>query len=599
MQYYKILAKEVEKRISILKPYIDSDESTEGKTGAPEISEKPSSLNLSEQDICDSDSAITSSNFFVDLSVSFNHTNVHSFIARQRSPSPPIEIPERDYNCINKTKELILDTESSGRNKNGNRFSRSFNICKVEPSDPFATSKNMEELHETSSKNFTGSLNDLYSESIREQSPQLIRQRSYTILNPSPQLLAHLKVQSLNTGVEMTCISMSESLSNLSSPNKKRRSWDLESAKVKWSSMAQELRQKQMGRAMSSVTKRRQQTVAAVGGPPRGPAPKVTPKSEPIQRARKLSPLKIASNNTTVKENLISKTRPTSSNSPKSPKTQLISESEDPAAKVRELYEKIQNQQLIQMASLVEKQKREQILLQQVFEEQNNLLFKQLKTICPKSPIEAKEAWSDKQHKPDRRPVSLSQLMDHQLPNELGSPSTQTDKFLENCKDALKRSRDLTNSLQKVTNISPQSPTRSRYEGSLTRTHSPVQRNASRRLNYETSASASADKEYEPMLTDRTNDTMADLNVTFPSDSDEGRNDVSATRRKDVLATRRKDVTMIHQSLPSVTTRCASTESAIRSMERTIQESINSCRRNRSNHVKAESTLEQVNILVV
>ncbi|XP_047991288.1 uncharacterized protein LOC125230236 isoform X2 [Leguminivora glycinivorella] len=179
-----------------------------------------------------------------------------------------------------------------------------------------------------------------------------------------------------------------------------------------------------------------------------------------------------------------------------------------PASKVKELYERIQSQQIQQMANLVEKQKREQMLLQQAFDEQNRILYRQLKTICPKSPVEAKAAWADKV---DRGPVSLSQLINHKSPDSLTSTLTDTHNNLSKCAEVLKKSKDITCSIKK------QNQVESGTGGSETRTHSPKRTRTSRKLSYDTSS----DREFEPVLTDRTSDTLAGLNVTFTSDSDE------------------------------------------------------------------------------
>lgn len=651
MQYYKLLAKEVEKRISLLKPYVlDSDtDSSEDKTDAPELPESEQSYELPPEQIqagfnvnIDKITAVTqetavenvcvksprlyspdlyenvASNitnhhvtmtntittpsvtnspkkFVIDLSLSINESgrNVLETIKNNsRCSPPPVELPERDYDCPKNIvqKEILTDVETVGKKGKQSNIVEdivnfSFSIDKDVLSNPFPDLPiKPEGPSSLSSKSFTGSLIDIHTESIKESqmSTKLVRQSSYTLLQPSPQLLAHLEVQSMNTGIDMNCISMSESLSNLSSPNKKRRSWDLESAKVKWSSMALELNQKNVtntakinganktvaGKPTPKKTQQRSPSRSrsvAQEKPRTARVPaKVPPKSEPIQRPNKksLSPVRnIPSTRAVSKEPVVAKTSNVSNQikEPSSPKpvTQLISESEDPAARVRELYEKIQKQQLIQMASLVDKQKKEQLLLQQVFEEQNNLLYKQLKTICPKSPIEVKEAWGDKvTESPDRGPVSLSQLINHKSSDNSGYNSpvsttlAETNNYISHCDDVLKRSKDITSTIkrqptnsagrsQSVNGAKTASP-RSKTDGSRTRTQSPVNRTASRRLDYDASASSFD----EPMLTDRTNDTMADLNVTFPSDhSDECYPFVHNGN-----ASQCKEVTVVHRS---------------------------------------------------
>ncbi|KAL0882802.1 hypothetical protein ABMA27_016348 [Loxostege sticticalis] len=640
MQYYKLLAKEVEKRISVLKPYVlDSDsDSSEDKTDAPELPENEQSYELPKEEIqagfninidkitavtnettlercnlkkpqpysvsADFYNNVTVSNtigtptvtnspkkFVIDLSLSINESGRNVLETLKKSPqnsSPPIDLPERDCDYPKKItqKEILTEVESSSKNsKQKNTLEDlvnfSFSIDKDALSDPFPEfSLNQDGPSSLSSKSFTGSLIDIHTESMKESQmgSKMIRQRSYTLLKPSPQLLAHLEVQSLNTGVEMSCISMSESFSNLSSPSKKRRSWDLESAKVKWSSMALELNQKNVTNApkvngvnktnvCKTTPKKTQQPSPArsrsvVQEKPRRPSmpAKPTPKSEPIQRPtnkKSLSPVRNTptSRAVPIKEPPCPKTpNPSKESVASKPLTVPISESDDPAARVRELYEKIQKQQLIQMANLVEKQKKEQMLLQQVFEEQNNILYKQLKTICPKSPVEAKEAWADKNvEHGDRGPVSLSQLINHKTPERSGYESpvsstlTETNNYLSHCDDVLKRSKDITSNIKKQQpvarptqhqNGAKTSSPRAKTDGSRTRTNSPTSRNTSRRLNYDTSASS--ERDFEPMLTDRTNDTMADLNVTFPSDySDDGHSIVHNGNNKDITVVHR------------------------------------------------------------
>lgn len=699
MQYYKLLAKEVEKRIDLLKPYVtDSDTgSLEDKTDAPDLPPDYDPLyqctkqdvqdvydiniaiskdnlcrpepfqtvtsNLSKDRRTDSPDLCHQQNFVIDLSVNINDCG-KDLLEKVRNPqlSDP---PERDYNntpkkkvLCSKEKELLTDTDDPFSCKKPKEitedllsFKFDFDNVVLNQSDPLPDMSMEDGPSSLSAKSFTGSLNNIHRESQKETS-SLLRQSSYTVLNPSPQLIAHLKVQSLSTGVDVTSISMSESLSNING-YKKRRSWDLESAKVKWSSMALELKQKKVVGTKPNVNKnipnktpparklRNTSPIRASSVVPdknrRGSLPnKQQPKSEPIQRANKSPVRNIASNRTIVKEQITKPNQKTLSQKPspkqspnqspnqsptkqspnqtltkkyfpinKSPNlppnlplnrqpvskqdlNQIISNSEDPAERVRELYEKIQNQQLQQMNNLIEKQRREQMLLQQVFEEQNSILYKQLKTICPKSPIEVKEAWGDKfQHTPDRGPVSLSQLINHKPETRAESPIsstlTDTQNNLNKCDTVLNRSRNLTASMKRQSRRSPPAKPRSDKsptDGSRTRTHSPSYRPiaTSRRLNYDTSPSPVSDfgatsvsREFEPLMTDRTNDTMAGLNVSFPTDSD----DCPAAYNSGYSQCGGKEITMIHCPQPSNVAPRSSTDSAIRVMEQTIQDSMN------------------------
>ncbi|XP_028175206.1 uncharacterized protein LOC114363619 isoform X2 [Ostrinia furnacalis] len=689
MQYYKLLAKEVEKRISLLKPYIidtDSD-SSEDKTDAPELPENEQSYELPQEEIqagfninidkivavtnettleksilnspppCsittdfynNITSNVTVSNtiatptvtsspkkFVIDLSLSINETGRNVLETLKKSPqhsSPPIDLPERDYDSPKNVtqKEVLTDVESCKKsskqqNKTDDIVNFSFSIDKDILSDPFPDlSINQDGPSSLSSKSFTGSLIDIHTESMKESQigPQLIRQRSYTLLKPSPQLLAHLEVQSMNTGIDMSCISMSESFSNLSSPGKKRRSWDLESAKVKWSSMALELNQKNVINAAKVNGVNKTNVAKPIPKKTQQPSPqrsrsvvqektrrpnmptKPIPKSEPIQKQpprKSFSPVRNVPTTRAVpiKEPVSTKTPNSSQESVASkPSTIPISESEDPAARVRELYEKIQKQQLIQMANLVEKQKKEQQLLQQVFEEQNNILYKQLKTICPKSPVEAKEAWADKNNdRADRGPVSLSQLINHKTPESSGFDSpvsvtlTETNNYINHCDDVLKRSKDITSNIKKQQPIArPQngaktSSPRIKTDGSRTRTHSPTSRNTSRRLNYDTSASS--ERDFEPLLTDRTNDTMADLNVTFPSDHSE---DGHSIHNGTVI---NKDITVVHRAPLSAGSghHSRTPDVTLRSLEEPLQTPMSICRRPMKQFV-SQPTAEQ------
>lgn len=563
MQYYKLLAKEVEKRIQTLKPLIiDSDtESNEDKTDAPDLPESEQSYDIpSENDhngvkekyleveestgrLCNSNtydnlssnltadtesiSSKLSSKLVIDLSLSINETG-RNLIDSPNSSQTLNDLPERDCVC---PQRKSLNTDSSNTIKD-DKLSFSLSINKDAVPDQIATIHfSQDGPSSLSSKSFTGSLNDIHKESVKESPNPLIRQRSYTLLKPSPVLMAHLEVQSINTGMDVTSISMSESMSNISYSNKKRRSWDLESAKEKWSSMALELKEKNVPKSIKNGVKKPLIRKMPQSAPPRAkslaldkvkrsPPKPSSPKTEPLHKPKKTpSPVVNSAQNNPKQTNTVA-------NQKKDESVKKPIAEEDPATRVRELYEKIQKQQLIQMANLVEKQKKEQMLLQQVFEEQNNLLFTQLKTICPKSPNEVKEAWSDMNKEASRGPVSLSQLINNKPTEHSESPVistlTETKNYLNYCDNVLKKSRDITSGMKKQTHKNtPQiekSPKPS--DGSRTRTHSPVRRNTptSRKLVYETSVSSG--REYEPLLTDRTNDTMADLNVTFPSDEE-------------------------------------------------------------------------------
>ncbi|XP_045773331.1 uncharacterized protein LOC123872825 isoform X1 [Maniola jurtina] len=655
MQYYKLLAKEVEKRIQTLRPLItESDtESSDDKTDAPDLPDSEHSYELSQDDVQSSSNAnndkvkavttekclddceisrvqasntfdnITSnfdtdstcsklsSKFVIDLSLSVNETG-KNLLDSQNSPAD--DLPERDCDCPQKETKVLTNSDSNNgfdSTIKDEKLSFSVSINKNILKDPSDAHFNHNGPSSLSSKSFTGSLDDIHMESIKtSQAAPLVRQRSYTVLIPSPMLLAHLEVQSINTGVEVTSISMSESLSNISNTNKKRRSWDLESAKQKWSSMALELKKKNIiSNSKSAYSTAKNVSVKPVrkvqSTQPKARSlaqerlkrspPKSMNRSEPIQKPKKaVSPIR----NSHPAQNTVKTPATQTANHKKemeNKKQKPISESEDPATRVRELYEKIQKQQLIQMANLVEKQKKEQMLLQQVFEEQNNLLFTQLKTICPKSPNEVKEAWPDKNSEiPDRGPVSLSQVINHKpQQNTCDSPvlSTlnETNNYLNYCDNILKKSRDITGSIKKQTtkntndhekiHSSNQPP-----EGSRTRTHSPVRKNTptSRKLTYETSASS--DREYDPILTDRTNDTMADLNVTFPSDhSEECQPFMHNSGHSSGHNTIRGSIMESPLTAPVMAASCRSTDRAIRSMEETIQNSINSmcCRTNK------------------
>nr|XP_026487212.1 uncharacterized protein LOC113394202 [Vanessa tameamea] len=638
MKYYKLLAKEVEKRIQSLKPFFvgtDTD-SAEDKTDAPELPESEQSFELPVEAIqadknenkdmliyqdnekcldessgklcltsntCDnitsnltldeSASSKLSSKLIIDLSLSINDTGKSVLDSFNKAQTAPDDLPERDCDCPKKNQTEIVSNNGKTYDEinelKNDKLSFHVSISKDTVSDPITLQFSQDGPASLSSKSFTGSLNDIHTESIKESPLPLTRQRSYTVLKPSPMLLAHLEVQSINTGMDVTSISMSESLSNLSCSNKKRRSWDLETAKVKWSSMALELKEKNINNAKINVkhttirpTARKLQLThpkpkSFVQDKPKRNSSKIVPKSEPIQKPKKaVSPVRnpISHNNANVK---------TPTNHLGSQKTEVkkkpISETEDPATRVRELYEKIQKQQLIQMANLVEKQKKEQMLLQQVFEEQNNLLFTQLKTICPKSPNEVKEAWVDKTHEvADRGPVSLSQLINNKPElNTCDSPVlstlTETNDYINYCDNVLKKSRDITGNMKKQQTMKDREKNKTpspkpQKDGSKTRTHSPVRKSTptSRKLTYETSVSS--DRDYDPILTDRTNDTMADLNVTFPSDRSEDNQVYANVHVNNLVA--------IESPISRPISSCRSTDKAIRSMEETIQNSINS-----------------------
>ncbi|CAG5045647.1 unnamed protein product [Parnassius apollo] len=663
MQYYKLLAKEVEKRISLLKSYVsgsDSDASTD-KTDAPELpeSEQNNELPIEFNSMCtekivisetDTDKSINrtatnslkysclssnnsdkvtlkmtpltdtslneSSKLMVDLSISFVGTDEKTLHEnKMKSKEIPRDLPEHDCGepekCLKENLEPKFDLQAKHVGEKVKKNETSFKINKSSnATDLFINYVNNEGPSSLSSKSFTGSLHDVCKESSKEtQTKPLVRQRSYTVLTPSPMLLAHLQIQSLSTGVEMTSISMSDSLSNLSSPNKKRRSWDLETAKAKWSNMALELKKKNIA---GNIITAKNGINKIVGAKKHVTSRSEMSKTLPIPRSRSLvnekhrnviktskiltkaEPIQKIRTNCNPSENMndskVITHSPASKDIPKtelaSDKSHLISESDDPAKRVRELYERIQKQQLVQMATLVEKQKKEQMLLQQVFEEQNNLLYTQLKTICPKSSGEIKEAWTDKdQESAERGPVSLSQLINHKpleqnvYDSPVSSTLTDTNDYINRCDNVLKKSRDITGSIKKQqmkndTENCAQTTASNCKDVIKARTHSPKNKNTntSRKLTYETSASS--DRDYDLLLTDRTNDTMADLNVTFSSDhTDDYRpvshndNVVSHLCGKETSTARESSDTM--KEVP-----CMSTNSAIKSVEDTIKNSI-------------------------
>ncbi|KAJ2938006.1 hypothetical protein O0L34_g14460 [Tuta absoluta] len=551
MQYYKLLAKEVENRISILKPYIESEsESNYDATDAPDITESKENTPALQNKVENINNFITDTfpssehrekamtprstivlyktdhprgtDSLIETDVEIENQSYRRANGSPRNSPEPYEIPERDCDCENKpvndkkTKENFVTDIINNQDELSVR-----DLIPLSQDGPSSLS----------SKSFTGSLNDIHADvSKLSQKPNLVRQRSYTVLNPSPQLLAHLEVQSQSTGIEMSSISMSESMTKLNESGRKRRSWDLETAKEKWSSMAKELKSKNIVSTPNDVRNNVNTKSMGRNAPKTSPyakshslsqdrrgkeVPSRTIKSENGHTPKSANRLKGRSLNENTTSNNVSeaKTRKPSTAKKETPNktVALVSESEDPATRVRELYEKLQKQQLMQMASLMEKQQREQQLLQQVFEEQNNILFKQLKTVCPKASIEVKQAWGDLKEDNDRGPVSLSQLIntstpDNSVPSSPVSTLTETSYCISKCDNVLQKSREITNSRKKLT-PKPQTTNSVRKKVSATPT-----KNTSRRLNYDTSS------DVDPMLTDRTNDTMADLNVTFSTD---------------------------------------------------------------------------------
>ncbi|XP_037971142.2 uncharacterized protein LOC105384310 isoform X1 [Plutella xylostella] len=614
MQYYKLLAKEVENRIATLKTLVSCESDTD-KTEAAELSgfecdspppEPQSPFNTSGNKSHLVESLQEAHIHETPKSNKYNKENVSNrnnvsadnleFIGNGRPSGMDSmslgkkaidpQIPERDCDGLQQTpaKELDVDTVSEvSPNKHKDLLIfRDLNHDILDKYFPTDLNLNQDGPSSLSSKSFTGSLIDIHTESLKESQgkPTLVRQSSYTVLQPSPQLLAHLEVQSMSTGVDMQSISMSDSVSNLTMQNnKKRRIWDLETAKNKWSTMALELDRKSNAKN-KEVPKSAGKPVSKVSPPARSKSAADKPrrssfnsKSPPKSEPAKLTPKKNGNSSVTcstpktVTKDCVDKSpksmpvaskqgtqaKTSNGNTPPSPRTPvngkpIITPSEDPAAKVKELYEKIQKQQLLQMATLVEKQKREQQLLQEVFQEQNNLLYSQLKTVCPKSPIEARPAWGEEV---DSGPVSLSQLINKKDISPT-STLTHTSKYINYCDDVLKKSRDITSSLKKSTTptlrtksarpVSPTDPYR-------TRTNSPNQSPSStpRRLD-----STSNGRESELILTDRTNDTLADLNVTFPTDESEGHDTVIRQMcLQELTVVRGGRVTSLSARLPS------------------------------------------------
>lgn len=677
MQYYKLLAKEVEKRIKTLRPYVDMEpvevvsgtlELTEAKDKIDEAScllerychpAAPITENVyntinSNVTIKTADPLDNAMNMMFGFNVSIKSTTKYEN-SNLKISKGAIELPERDYDCPKKPESMLLnelnqviknsELQHKPMLKNGGEEVREA-LRKKEKGQPVrkkadvikATAKTESNINDTvqepdmaqtlrkenseisdfsfskdetgqrsntyyyntekefipfkmegsSLRSFTGSLHDINADCSKDSATPLVRQRSYTVLKPSPLLIQHLQLQARNTGVDLKLISMSESLSNLPQLQKKkrRRSWDLETAKSQWSSMALDLKQNtRPGVTLNSnaKTSAKQQSISPYLAHPaskyRKPIPRYakSPKSDPIQKSK----IGLNKFNASVRRGNLKVTRPgtatnkidkiggppiQSKESPPKISDKVISEANDPATKVRELYEKIQKQQLDQMASLVEKQKQEQILLQQVFEEQNNMLFKQLKSICPEPTVEIKQAWCDKDHNAERGPVSLSQLINHAP--IASAPQSPVAKALiprspvsaspvaaftfpgnySHCGDKLKRNH--------VSNIN-------NYHNARPRTNVVTENNASRKLNYDNSGMTS---DNEPLLTDRTNDTMADLNVSFPTDnSDENISCKNSPRQTSSPG-------IVHRRMIQSNKKC--TDNAIRSLETSIQKTM-------------------------
>lgn len=452
---------------------------------------------------------------------------IKSFAKRQPNMTKALEEPDM-LQSLNKENSEITIVPFSNNKSDVSQLSISYYDNNEEEFIPFKI--------EGSLRSFTGSLHDITTDCPKNPST-LVRQRSYTVLKPSPLLIQHVQLQARNTGVDLNLISMSESLSNLPQTQKKkrRRSWDLESAKTQWSTMALDL--KKNIKPVVNINSNAKTSAKPITSPYLANSPDrykkqmprytKAPKSDPIQRSK----FGLNKNNATEKSSSKNNQPAPAANrnggsigqtkeSPKVTKNS-ISTADDPATKVRELYEKIQKQQIDQMANLVEKQKHEQMLLQQVFEEQNNMLFKQLKNICPEPTVEIKQAWCEKDHSAQRGPVSLSQLINH--PPIESSPQTAATKMLipqspvsgsprSVLTSPSSYSRADTSKRNSITGNSKHNHNVKPRNGAVTGT------NASRKLNYDSVQSS----DYEPMLTDRTNDTMADLNVTFSTDHSDG-----------------------------------------------------------------------------
>ncbi|XP_026314048.1 uncharacterized protein LOC113225820 isoform X2 [Hyposmocoma kahamanoa] len=677
MQYYKLLAKEVEKRIKTLRPYLDM-EPVEVVSGAMELSEAKdkvddascllegychptSPLKENVYNAINSNATLKTTDpldktmdmmFGINVSIK-NTTKCEN--SNSKIGTATIELPERDYNCpkkpvgmlLNELNQSIKNSDSERKplvkkkgggevlrkKDKGNLLGKNTVVTKASTKTESEIHKTLEELdmmqtlrkedteisdissskvecnplpntyynnteeefipfkiEGTSLRSFTGSLHDINADCSKDSSSPLVRQRSYTVLKPSPLLIQHLELQARNMGVDFKLISMSESLSNIPQLKKKkrRRSWDLETAKSQWSSMALDLK-KNTGQGITShsiaKTCAKQQIPSSyTASKYRKPIPKYSksPKSDPIQRSK----FGLSKINVPLKNNLRDSQPDAAMNkinkndgSPKPP-TQIkesspkisdtaTSAANDPATKVRELYEKIQKQQLDQMACLVEKQKQEQILLQQVFDEQNNMLFKQLKSICPEPTVEIKQAWCDKEYNAERGPVSLSELINH-TPTASGQQSPVAKTLVpqspvsispmsaftfpgnySHCGDKLKRSGHKSNV--------------NHYHNARPQTKVVTEHNSSRKLNYDNSGMTS---DNELLLTDQTNDTMADLNVSFPTDNSEENNSCKNSTCQVVSSS----PGTVHRRNIISNTKC--TNNAIRSLENSIQKTM-------------------------
>lgn len=706
MQYYKLLAKEVEKRIKTLRPYVDMAP-VEEVSGSPELTEAndrvdeascllprychpTSALKENVYNTISSNVTIKTAdpldktmNMMFGFNVSIKNNTRSENSSSKRSKVNCIELPERDYDCSKKPEGTVLsDLNEAIKNAESERKTKIKKgdgevgpelrkkektpalgskavVTKASTKTEPEINKDLEELNMIqtlrkedseisnisfskdesdgqlsktyydnteekfipfkiegpSLRSFTGSLHDINADCSKDSPSALVRQRSYTVLKPSPLLIQHLQLQARNTGVDLKLISMSESLSNIPQLQKKkrRRSWDLETAKSQWSSMALDL--KKNTRPVTTVNSN-----AKASAKQQFPSPYLSqsaskyrkpisryaksPKSDPIQRSKFGLSKSNASQRSNVKDTQLSTANKIDKNggSPKGPAQtkesinpkicdRIVLISNDPATKVRELYEKIQKQQLDQMANLVEKQKQEQMLLQQVFEEQNNMLFKQLKSICPEPTVEIKQAWCDKDHNAERGPVSLSQLISHsptasapQSPAKTLAPRSPLSvspgaaftppSNYSHCGDKLKQS-------SQVSNIKHNHSARPR-------TNVVTENNASRKLNYENSGMTS---DNEPLLTDRTNDTMADLNVTFPTDnSDENYSCKNSPRR-----TNANSPGIVQRRKINSSKKC--TDNAIKSLENSIQKTMHAVTALTNQRTVVSSTTREVNQL--
>lgn len=438
MQYYQLLAKEVESRISRLTPYcapIEDISEHEKETSSdstvcesPQITQQARGDAESVQDLAAHiESALKSLVEERNQEIqSKNNTIQNIKLERNRDAytfSPLSEKGER--------KEVIDDddipekdnAQSKGVMAKGKKISFSASTVKEgtksaekakAPEKAKTQEKTKTQEKSVSKKRMSGSLVDLSHRSPERKShiPTLQRQNSYTLLTPSPQLLAHLESRSQQTGQDATKLSMSDSQC---SPKQKRRNWDLETAKVKWSNMAMELKQKHcipklITKTEKPVTSEKVETdkpkadqqsqtmVRSKSNPQRHRLSSLTSKtvmrsdmkvhqeppgdrSPPRRASRPVTPCPPCS----PKQK--SPSPPPSPSEKPIPPQYIIGDKEDPSKKVRELFETIQKQQVMQMASLVEKQKREQMMLQQVFEEQNLYLSRQIKNICPEIEI--------------------------------------------------------------------------------------------------------------------------------------------------------------------------------------------------------------------